>query len=361
MVIKGTPFAAAWLVILLSTISAQSRARITRVLAQFDPPTLVLEEVGRYVIQVHLSANDPRDLVELDAPILPAVDGLTIEYEDRVSQRGSSGITINGRHTGESYIITNFIFRVTPKKLGRLVIPAFNYVGAKGVEAQIPAADCSVDDEAPGNRFVSLIVSCDRPRPYVNQPVTMRFELLTEKPFISRGARFDVPWVSTPNGFASAPVEPIGRGAVTLTVALNGEMTQVPLSNHPRIREGQRVVIERTLYPLAPGKVELGRSTASLEMALRTRRRVFDIEVLESTRATVTSEPLVIEVRDAPMAGRPKSFAGAIGDLVCQVRYGDPKIRAGDGVTLTLEVVGKGGLESLPLPELTEFADFDVY
>ena len=72
------------------------------------------------------------------------------------------------------------------------------------------------------------------------------------------------------------------------------------------------------------------------------------------------SEPLSIFVRPLPERGRPRGFAGAVGEFDISAEASPRELRAGDPVTLRVSITGTGNVQSIPEPVLDP-PGFEVY
>ena len=72
------------------------------------------------------------------------------------------------------------------------------------------------------------------------------------------------------------------------------------------------------------------------------------------------SEPLSIFVRPLPERGRPRGFAGAVGEFDISAEASPLELRAGDPVTLRVSITGTGNVQSIPEPVLDP-PGFEVY
>ncbi len=73
----------------------------------------------------------------------------------------------------------------------------------------------------------------------------------------------------------------------------------------------------------------------------------------DDRQIAVTSDPRKLTVKPLPKAGKPESFAGAIGDFTMEAGAAPKKAAAGDPVTLTLTVSGRGNFGAMGAPALT--------
>ena len=335
---------------------AASAAAQVQVRALVQPETCVVGEDVLYGILVTRTVSDDRE-AEFPRPSPPAGDGYAIAFRDE----GSRGTEVReswvgGRRTRVVTVTHQFVFVVRPERVGGLVLPGFDYQ-IDGATHRVPPVALTVLKEAPGNRFVSVAVTASTDHPYVNEPVKLTYRLVSEK-FVHTGdfgPELEIPWASTPIGFHAEPEPALRRG---IPVSLNG--TEKFVNGY---RDGAKTVIEleRTLYPIAPGRIELGGTRARLHVATRLERGIFSTRPANRLKAVVETDPILLEVKEAPLTGRPRSFTGIVGEFALALRLSSTRIRAGDGVTLTLEIRGRGAVGSIEAPALTGFDEFDVY
>jgi oxygen tolerance protein BatD len=339
--------------------------REIRVVPIVEPRQAVLGEVVLYALDVRVVEKGEAEVEAPQASELPAIEGVEVLGSELIDRGRSQQTTIiNGRVSNSTEFHWQLVYRLRPAEVGSYRIPQFSYSYLGESHAIRPLA-FEVVREAPGNRHVQLAVSASEEAPYVNQPVRLRFVLTATKPINPNEVpEIEIPWATSAKGFSGA-VPPPGwtRGRGT-RVALNGETYDL-MRERGRGEIVETLSFERTIYPLAAGQLDLGISRAKIEVATKVSRRgVFGARVLESSKAVLASPALVLTVRDAPLAARPKSYAGIIGDLEGRLELGETKIRAGNGVTLSLVLRGQGALETIPAPDLKALADlseFDVY
>ncbi|NLS95526.1 MAG: protein BatD [Planctomycetaceae bacterium] len=143
-----------------------------------------------------------------------------------------------------------------------------------------------------------------------------------------------------------------------------------------RVEDGGKefvaVTATRTLIPDRVGAFPLAPITATLERATewRQQRSPFDdfgfgsslLEEMMGDRrraantaiSRAAGEPQTLVVKPFPAAGRPESFAGAVGEgFSIDVAAGRTVVRVGDPIGLDITLRGKGNLENASLPPLT--------
>jgi hypothetical protein len=78
-------------------------------------------------------------------------------------------------------------------------------------------------------------------------------------------------------------------------------------------------------------------------------------------QGTSTSDAVSIEVLPLPQQGKPASFTGGIGSFDLSATADKPQLRAGEAVTLTLKVEGKGNFSAVEAPKLSLPAGVELY
>lgn len=217
--------------------------------------------------------------------------------------------------------------------------------GAAGGGAGEPARGTSLEE----NLFVRVVA--DRDTAYVGEQVVVRFDLCY---------RYNLRDV----GFAEIPTF-TGFWAKELFVAQRLAPERETLGGLPfNVAPLRRVALFPTgagtlvVEPMAVScSVPQGRSRGSAFDALS----LFDDPIFGRGQAVmVRSEPLAIVVLPVPEVGRPASYTGAVGRFGLRAEAQPLDVKAGDPVTLHVEVEGTGNLQALPDPDV-EPAGFKVY
>lgn len=351
-----------WTLFILFLFAQFSSAQVVQVEAGFADPVGVVGELLRFHVDVQAKVRIGGKEPAVTVPTMPKIDGLTHRFIDGgFSQTGQQITVFNGRREGSLTYGGRYTWEVKASREGRFRVPSLEFI-VSGKKYRTDPVDLSIQKEAPGNRYVGAAVVVSNMTPYVNQPVRLRYLLTSERtPVQSRGSipRMQIPWAGSPNGFKALPLEQAKRGQGALGVQLNDGDQQINLpavvkrqSNPPVIE----ITLDKTLIPLAAGKINLGGTTTSLEVARERRDGGFfqGTQYIGRTRAVVRTEPIILEVRDAPTVGRPENYRGMIGDFSVDVQFGKGEIRAGDGVTLNLVFSGGEILELLAEPSVDD-------
>jgi hypothetical protein len=114
------------------------------------------------------------------------------------------------------------------------------------------------------------------------------------------------------------------------------------------------VVLQRALFPLAPGKLTVTAMEAEVSRADFFGRPIHP--------RRLKSEPVVIEAIPLPKEGQPANFpAGNVGHFTLDVAVDRAAVAVGDAVTLTMTVRGTGNLRNVVLPALPTLPGWKGY
>ena len=121
------------------------------------------------------------------------------------------------------------------------------------------------------------------------------------------------------------------------------------------------------LFPTATGTHSIEPLALSCEIPQRRRRRGFFFDDFDdffggSSQAVVLrGEEVEIKVVPLPSRGMPADFKGAVGQFGIAADASPSKVRAGDPVTLTVQVSGRGNIDAINLDDLSAAEGFKVY
>jgi hypothetical protein len=114
------------------------------------------------------------------------------------------------------------------------------------------------------------------------------------------------------------------------------------------------VVLQRALFPLAPGKLTITPMEAEIANA------DFFGRPIHARR--LKSEPVVIDAVPLPKEGQPADFpAGNVGRYALDVAVDRAAVAVGDAVTLTMMVRGTGSIRNIVLPALPTLPGWKGY
>jgi tetratricopeptide (TPR) repeat protein len=119
---------------------------------------------------------------------------------------------------------------------------------------------------------------------------------------------------------------------------------QAPTTRGTRGDVYETQTFRRAFFPITPGRYEIPPARLFYEM----RRGILHAP----ETFTVESEPLPLVVLPVPEAGRPAAFTGGVGRYAMSASLAPSRVPAGEGVVLTVELVGLGNVRALPPPRL---------
>lgn len=80
-----------------------------------------------------------------------------------------------------------------------------------------------------------------------------------------------------------------------------------------------------------------------------------------NVKKDMKSQPIDIEVKPLPIAEKPASFKGAVGQFTFTARIDKTEMKSNDAFTITYTVSGKGNIDLLDIPRPVFPPDFEVY
>ena len=193
----------------------------------------------------------------------------------------------------------------------------------------------------------------------VGQRVSVRIEwqLEAELDEALRGYSIRSPLFEMPDTFRFLSDAPGSRKAAAIQIQTSAGEIAIPAQVERRMEDNREYLVlsaERTLMPLKQGRFRLEGPTVSAEEVTRWQRDLFGSRrPAASRRLFAQGEALDWTVGEAPSAGRPDSFAGAIGQGFSLEAIADRSVvKRGDPIELTLIVRGRGHLGSVGIPRL---------
>jgi len=120
-------------------------------------------------------------------------------------------------------------------------------------------------------------------------------------------------------------------------------------------------VKERVVFPTSNGSLSIPPITLSTAFRLTSGDPFDAFFARASSPVVVRSQPVTIVVAPLPSSGRSADFHGAVGQFELQAKVSQEEVAAGDPVTLTLSIAGKGNLRSVTPPDLPELKGFRAF
>lgn len=131
-------------------------------------------------------------------------------------------------------------------------------------------------------------------------------------------------------------------------------------------REYRAAVLKQVvLYPQRSGKLTIQGGKLDVVLQIPTPQRVqsfFDdfFNSYREVNKTLSATPVTIDVQPLP-AGKPASFTGAVGQFNMASSISADRVKANEGVTITVKISGTGNIKLVKNPEVSFPNDFDIY
>lgn len=332
--------------------------------AQTEPRAGLRMSGGPYYAEVPIEVQivlegfdeEPRpEVVPLEEPRAASLTVVAVS-----PQISTTMSIVNGRMSQSRAVTWTASVQLIPEQPGPFALPALEVrQGARSVRVEgraLVAVAVPVSDE------IGVEVGIPERPVYVGQwvrlAVTMR---LAERLASSLGGytlRSELFDRESDFDFIDPPPESGGKN--TLNILAGGEALRLP-ARVARVDDAGRpmlaVTADRLLVPLRAGTYEVPPASLLLEEVTRWQRGAFamDRRAAETRLHLARDLPRRLVVKEVPTAGRPRSFAGAVGSGFSLLLEADRSVvRAGDPITFTLTLRGDGNLENAGLPALDD-------
>jgi len=294
-------------------------------------------------------------------PQVPALDDFDVLGS--TSSQSTNISFVNGRMTQQNSI--SFIYFLSPKRVGNLTVSPFE-LSFKGTtyetqpiaitvtkESQAPPPSQPQQQQSPfgfpglpgrsqprssGRANVLLTSSADRTSVYQGEQVTVTFVLYTQAQVGDLGIK-DMP------GFTGSWTEKLfdARELSWRNATYNGQ------------RYSSATVKQVALFPTQSGQLKVDKMTVSGQIVVGGDFLFSSTEPFEAS-----SDPITINVKPLPEAGKPQDFGGGVGDFkVTAALSGDSSV-GGEPLTLTVTVAGTGNIGLVGEPKLAAITGVKV-
>ena len=313
---------------------------------------------------------------DADVPENINVDGLTITYSGPSAQ---TSVVFDSGFGGGGHIKRSVIeaYSVVANRAGDFVIPAQRVevngntyttqpvnlkVGGSGTASGGGGAgdtDQGTQDDSGGQLFWAEF-ALPRTTAYIGEAIPFEVRLYVD-------ARVRATLEEMPE---------ITADGCTVEKTTKGEQTQVTRNG----REYDMVTFKSAVTPAKAGTLKLGPATvlAQAELPMRRPRRPqggpFDDPFFQNPffndafqmmsppqQITIRGEPVEITALPLPTAGMPQSFAGAVGNYTMTTSIKPSMVEAGDPITVTAKITGKGNFDKVTAPEVTDPDGWRIY
>ena len=291
-------------------------------------------------------------------PQVPALDDF--DQLGSTSSQSTSISFVNGRMTRQNTL--SFIYFLSPKRVGDLTIPPFK-LNFKGMthETQPIAITVTKESQAPppsrqqqqqppfglpgrvqprssGRGNVLLTVSADRASVYQGEQVTVTFVLYSQAQIGDLGIK-NMP------GFTGCWAEKL----------FDAKELNWRSSTYIGQRYNAATLKQVALFPMQSGEVKVDKMTVSGQIVLSGGFFFDSAEPFE-----VSSDPITIDVKPLPEAGRPQDFSGGVGDFKVAAALSRDSSVGGEPLTLTVRITGTGNIGLVGEPKLAALSGVKV-
>jgi hypothetical protein len=347
---------------LVLTILPASTAMAGTLTAELSRTEIAIDEAA----ELHVTVEG-----DLDGEVnLPAIDGLLFDQVGRSNQMSFSGGSFT--HT------LSLVYVVRPQKTGTFQIPSISAQvddkkesalpltltvtgagtgnqaqnqqgGAQGQRGQQgqqgqPGADSDDSQAVKQTAGVFLERECEKNDPFVGEQVVCSLRIYHRNNLLG-GQR----QAESGTDFRRFAVE----GEKKYVRNLNGKSYGV-------------IELREVVVPLKEGKLTLAPAGLTARIALPSRRGramdrlldqmrggLFNMDPFNDEReVSLQSNSIEMNVRPLPDAGRPASFSGIVGEVSVAAELSQDKVKAGENITITINVAGHAVLDTLADPPL---------
>jgi len=309
------------------------------------------------------------------------VDGLTITYEGPSSQ---TQISFGSGFGGGSHIQRSVVhtYSVVPQRAGSFTIPAqqvtvdgqtyttgpVNFTagggsasgGSSGTGGGGGAGGGGADQDtgAAGKLYYAEFV-LPRDHAYIGEALPIEIRLYVDARV--RAQLEEAPEISTDGCTVEKTTKP--------------EQSQVTRNG----REYVMVTYKTSVTPAKAGELKIGPlQVAAMAQVPQRRRRMgggpFDDPFFQNQffddafqmmsppqQVEITGQPVTLTALPLPAEGQPRSFSGAVGNFSMSTSVKPTMVEAGDPVTVTAKITGRGNFDRVTAPQLTDADGWRTY
>jgi hypothetical protein len=304
---------------------------------------------------------------DADVPENISVDGLTITYvgpntETQIQFGSAFG---SGSHIQRSVIHT---YSVVPQRPGDFVIPAQQVVvdgktyTTQQVELKVGGSASSGSGsggDQGGGRLYYAEIDLPRNTAYIGEAVPIEVRLYLDSRV--HGQLMELPELNAEGCTVEKETKP--------------EQSEVTRDG----RDYTMVTYKTAVTPATAGNLTVGPITVQAMLQLPQRRprmhggpfgdpffqnQFFDDAfsmMSQPQQVVIRGDPVQLTARPLPSQGQPASFAGAVGAFTMSTSAKPPMVEAGDPITITAKIDGRGNFDRVTAPEITDPDGWKTY
>jgi len=326
--------------------------------------------------QARLQVSDGPHYIEVPVSIQVVVDGFAQEPEPRVEVADPEDATlklvrvnpnvstsiqiINGKMSRSKTVRFVYQYRLQARAKKRIRVGPFRFTQG-GTSAQTGTVNLDFGNLPSSDDLQLRLILPEQPI-WVGQRVKIDLEWWLTAEFAERVGRrvARVPLFDLVDWFRFEPTEETGTQVRnTLNIETNSGTLELPISVRREVLDKEPYVVvrgSRLMTALKAGKVTVPPAVLAAEETIRWRRDFFGQQVPADVRQVrIKDDSREVEIKAPPVAGRPTSFAGAVGSgFTIDVQADRSVVQAGDPIRLRIAIRGDGALDTLSLPALAK-------
>ena len=319
------------------------------------PDVAYVETPFQLIYSVNAAAKD------LQAPDFQFFEILAGPFESRSSYTQ----IINGKKSSATNL--SYTLTLMPSKTGTFKIPGASIVvdGEKiysnDLTIKVENAEKNVQKQNEGGTvtgggtqrvtsesiFVRTIVS--KTNIYEQEAISVTYKLYT----LLDVAQFTGAKLPDFNGFLKQDIE-------------QSQNKQLSAETYKGRSYGTVVLYQAVLFPQHTGEIEIGKASFTALLRLQNKaqvRSIFDdfFDSYTNVEKTLTAPAVTVKVSELPLAGKPATFSGAVGNFNLTSTLSSGNLKTNQAATIKVVISGNGNMKLLKNPEIKFPDGFEVY
>ncbi|HEY4539544.1 MAG TPA: BatD family protein [Faecalibacter sp.] len=217
----------------------------------------------------------------------------------------------------------------------RIVIDGKTYT-TKPIDIEVTKSGTStLSNRSNTNQPVFLQTNVSNSNPYVNEQVNLTVKMFSR----------DLGLLNRKRNFRQGKLEGLSPKMVT---SRPESIKQEMVSGKPYFSEE---IAKYVVFPEKEGQITIDPFSVDILVS-----GIYGTEAYE-----IRSNPVTIHAKGIPMEGRPKNFAGAVGDFKLKSSINKTEINANESANLKVEISGTGNFNKIALPEVKAPKNIETY
>lgn len=303
-----------------------------------------------FVLAVSAEGFEPEPEPRISELQIPGCEVTFLGVSPNVS---TSVVISNGRRSESRQVEFVYRYRVEARQPGTYQVPAVTVTQDDRRASTRPATFHAGDVDGSSDMRLSLSLP-ERPV-WVGETFDLTIDWYLRRD--PSDPSFSIPLLEDPSWVdVHVPDIDPGRRREVLAFAIGDRDVELPYTRDTATVGGVQYTRFRFTVPVTPIRagtlnVEPAQVVAGLQVG--TGRDTFGFPVRRTRLFKATDEPRTLTVKPLPVAGRPPSFANAVGTAFSvQVQASRTVVQVGDPIELQMLIRGNGRLEGMSLPDL---------